>query len=108
LLTPTVSIRAPPRCHAIVTFVFWRPKSDAPRNRSRQVLLILDGGSEAFLACVFKQAHIASQIPGGNQDAQTNHLLQCNRTCGYNSINLNRGFRYRVGSNHAAASVAAV
>ncbi len=45
---------------------------------------------------------------GRNQHAQTNHLLQCDRTRGYSSINISRGFRYGMGSNHSAASAAAI
>src|SRR5439155_4176667 len=61
-----------------------------------------------FLACAFKTSRIASQISGGNQDAKMDHLLQCDRTCGYSSINFNRGFRHRMGPNRSAAPAAAL
>src|SRR5438093_7607 len=62
---------------------------------------------QVFGVC-FQTAPYSLANSGRNQHAQINHLLRCDRTCGYSSINFNRGFRYRVGPNRSAASAAAV
>ena len=62
----------------------------------------------AVFACAFKTPCIASPVPGGNQDAKMDRLLQCDRTCGHISIVISRGFRYGMGSNGSTASAAAI
>jgi hypothetical protein len=79
-----------------------------PRALPSATMVEALGLPSTFLACAFKMPRIASQVPGGNQDAKMDHLLQRDRDCRHSSINFSRGFRYGMGSNGSAAPDAAL